>query len=681
MILTTQMTQLFAVVLRRDRERVTEALLREGVMQFISTSEIDIEPPSRSPSESERSVSEPAPHAALTELSDMRKRIEGILYTVGTVLEAPKEADLKNRPAVDLAKEKTLLDQIDGERDSLRERQRSLQQEILKLEDLKRQVDLYGVDLGGLQAPGRQSMLSMQTGRLPTAGVKRFEEALKGLPALHMPLGSQDGMAHYLLLSMKRDQEQIERILSTAGWAKMELPKELLSARQDLSGELTGKLQKLTEEQKTLQERVTELVHKEEPHLRELWTNLRIQELCGKIQASFTSSSRTVIFAGWLASSTKDRLSAKITEACEGRCYLEWHDADHADAVAADVPVQFNNPKMLAPFQMLVSNFGIPQYGTIDPTPFVMPIYLIMFGLMFADAGQGLALMLIGGLSAYMIRNNEAKRGLYNLSWLIAWCGVSAVVFGVLFGSYFGMALVKPLWFDFHGIVTGHVQTNSVIGDVYDILAITIYFGIVVIAMGLLFNWFNLIRTGRWAELVFDKGGVLGGWIYAGGVYVAFYMVGHGYKGFPAGGTLFLLVGLPALLLLIKEPYHHLRHKRGHAEKTANPVFLVLTFLMEWIVELLEIFSGYLSNTLSFMRVAGLGIAHVSLMVSFFTLAAMTSGVSSILILIVGNILVIALEGLSAAIQALRLNYYEFFTKFFHGSGKLYTPVSLSSEP
>ncbi len=673
MILTTQMTQLFAVVLRRDKQRVTEALLREGVMQFIRTSEIDLERP--------QGLSSAAPDAEGTALSDLRKRIEGILHTVGTVLTAPKESDLKNCVAIDLNQEKARLDKLDGERDSIRERQRSLQQEILKLEDLKRQVDLYGVDLGGLQAPARQSMLSMQTGRLPTAAARRFEDALKGLPALYLSLGQQEGMAHYLLLSMKRDREQIEHILSNVGWGKVELPKELLSAKQDLATELTEKLEKLTAEQKKLQERVTELIRKEEPHLKELWTHLRIQELYGRIQASFTSSSRTVIFAGWLASSTKDRLSTSIREACEGRCYLEWHDADHSDLSVAEVPVQFNNPKVLAPFQMLVSNFGVPQYGTIDPTPFVMPTYLIMFGLMFADVGQGLVLMLIGGLSAYLVRGDQSRRGTYNLSWLIAWCGFSAVLFGVLFGSYFGFTLLEPLWFDFHGIVAGHTQTNGFISDIYDILAITIYFGIAVIAMGLLFNWFNLVRTGRWAELVFDKGGLLGGWIYAGGVYTAWYMVGHDYKGLPSANMLFLLVGLPALLLLFKEPYHYLRHQTGPAEKAANPVFLSLTFVMEWIVELLEIFSGYLSNTLSFMRVAGLGIAHVSLMVSFFTLAEMTSGIFAILILIAGNLLVIALEGLSAAIQALRLNYYEFFTKFFHGTGKLYTPISLSSEP
>ncbi|MHC4118364.1 MAG: V-type ATPase 116kDa subunit family protein [Planctomycetota bacterium] len=214
------------------------------------------------------------------------------------------------------------------------------------------------------------------------------------------------------------------------------------------------------------------------------------------------------------------------------------------------------------------------------------------------------------------------------------------------------------------------------VSDVFDILSITIYFGITVIFLGLVFNWINIAREKKWMELVFDKGGILGGWIYAGGIYIASFVVSHNYKEFPPGLVLFLLVGVPSLLLFIKEPYHYFKHE---SREEPNLAFVFINFLMEWVVELLEIFSGYLSNTLSFMRVAGLGIAHVCLMISFFTLAGMTTGIGSIVILILGNILVIGLEGLTAGVQALRLNYYEFFTKFFHGTGKLYTPISLSS--
>ena len=109
---------------------------------------------------------------------------------------------------------------------------------------------------------------------------------------------------------------------------------------------------------------------------------------------------------------------------------------------------------------------------------------------------------------------------------------------------------------------------------------------------------------------------------------------------------------------------------------------MIVDYLMEWIVEVLEIFSGYLANTLSFMRVAGLGIAHEALLIAFFEIAKMAGSgtlrsVPAILILILGNVLIVGLEGLSAGIQSLRLNYYEFFSKYFTGSGRPYEPVSL----
>ena len=671
MMFTTEMIQLFAVVLAKDCEPVTETLLREGVMQFINISELE--------SENSESLSEIKSNISLTKISDLRKRIEGFLFAGGVIPPAPRETDLNSRTTVNVEKENALLDKMAGELDSIRERQRVLQQEILKLEDIKRQVELYGIGISDVTLPAKHSFISMQIGKLPAVNVKQLEDALRDLPSLNVALRQEGDMAHHLLISMKRDNEQINKILSKVGWTRVELPGELRSVKKDVFKELTTKLETLSEEQKKVEMKVHDLMRKEEKHLSEIWTNLRINELFLKIQENFKSSSRTVIFTGWLPSSMKERLTRKIKKACEDRCYLEWNQAGSVGVIGDEVPVRFNNPKVLAPFQMLVSNFGVPRYGTIDPTPFVMPIYLAMFGLMFADLGQGLILAILGALGVYFLRNNEQKQGFRNLSWLVVWCGCSSIFFGVLLGSFFGTGLFPPLWFDFHGIIAGHSAQNSTINNVYDILLITLYFGISVIVLGLLFNWVNLIRERKWMELFFDKGGILGGWIYGGGIYVASYMVARNYKQFPPGKVLFLLVGLPSLLLFIKEPYHYFKHQAGHSDKKSSLLLAFINFLMEWIVELLEIFSGYLSNTLSFMRVAGLGIAHVCLMISFFVLAEMTSGIYSVIVLILGNILVIGLEGLSAGIQALRLNYYEFFTKFFHGTGKLYTPISLSS--
>ncbi len=673
MMFTTEMVQLFAVVLKKDSEPVTEALLREGVMQFINTSEI---------SDGQlRPRSATQPKASLTDITDLRRRTEGLLHAAGIVPSPPSEADLDQRAEVDIQKENAHLDAIEAKRAGIRERQRAIQQEILKLEDIRRQVALYGTDLPEVARSARHPLIAIQIGRFPAANVKRFEGALKGLPALPVSMGHEDDTVHYVLISMKRDTEQIQKILAQIGWTNVELPAQVRSVKDDASKELSSKLSRLSAEQKKLEGEADTVVKEEAAHLKEVWVNLRVSELFHRIQANFASSSRAVVFSGWVPVATEQRLTETIKQASAGRCYLMWNKADSKEIATDDVPVRLDNPKTLAPFEMLVSNFGVPQYGTIDPTPFVMPLYLVMFGLMFADIGQGLVLAGLGAWGVRALRANERQRGYHRLSWLIIWCGLSSVFFGLLFGSFFGTSLVPPLWFDFHGIISGeHGSRSSVVRNVYDILSITIYFGIAVIALGLLFNWVNLIRRRNWFELVFDRGGLLGGWIYAGGVYIAFYLVSHEYRVFPPGTRLFLLVGLPALLLFAKEPLHLLRRPKMPTEAKANPAFTALNTVMEWIVELLEIFSGYLSNTLSFMRVAGLGIAHVCLMISIFALAEMTSGIFSIIILIFGNLLVIALEGLSAGIQALRLNYYEFFTKFFHGTGKLYTPISLKSE-
>jgi V/A-type H+-transporting ATPase subunit I len=675
MMFTTQMTQLIAVVLGKDREGVTEALLREGVMQFVSVSEFE--------SQSLSKLSDPRASEPLTAITDLRKRIEGVLHTVGIVPKAPQETDLATRVDVNLDQETAKLDKLDSERDGLRERQRSLQQEVLKLEDLQRQIGLYGLGLSEKAIPSNQSLLTMQTGKMPVARAPHMADALKSLPVLNVTLGQEGDTSHHLLLFMKRDRSQMNRILADVGWIAQDLPREMLTQKKELVGDLTAKLEKLTDEQDKIQKKVDRLIKQQQDHLESVWTQLRVNELCHRIQTHFKSSMRTLVFAGWLPSEKKTVITRRITEACQGNCYLEWNEPGSQDVLGADVPVKFNNPGFLAPFQMLVANFGVPKYGTIDPTPFVMPMYLIMFGLMFADVGQGLVLMALGFLATSAWKDNPAKAGMCQMASLLIWCGGASAFFGVLFGSYFGVELFHPVWFNFHAIVAGHDSGNPMIKDVYDILAITIRFGIAVIVMGLLFNWVNLIRQREWFELVFDKGGLLGGWMYAGGIYIATYMVAQNYKGFPAGWVLFLLAGLPALILLAKEPLHiwqHRKHGPPPGEKKTGVAMLVMNGLMEWIVELLEIFSGYLSNTLSFMRVAGLGIAHVCLMISFFTLAEMTSGVMSALILILGNVLVIGLEGLSAGIQALRLNYYEFFTKFFHGTGKLHTPISLRSK-
>jgi vacuolar-type H+-ATPase subunit I/STV1 len=203
------MIQLFAIVLGKDSQRVTEALLREGVLQFINISEVD--------GEKIDNLSDTEPEESLTDISDLRRRIEGFLHTGGIIPSAPTEADINSRIFVDVENEKRHLDKIAAERENLRERQRLIQQEILKLEDIRKQVELYGIGLPDVPLRAKHSFISMQTGNIPASKAKQLEDDLKDYPSLNIPLGSRQDIAHYLLISMKRDSEHINKILAKAG--------------------------------------------------------------------------------------------------------------------------------------------------------------------------------------------------------------------------------------------------------------------------------------------------------------------------------------------------------------------------------------------------------------------------------------------------------------------------------
>lgn len=673
---TEPMIRLFAVVPEKDGENVTEVLLSLGVMEFISIGPFD--------GSDEKLIKDDQTTSGeqLQLLRDTRKRVENLLSTAGISPDMPSDTHQETLTPVSVAEENSFLDAVNGDLQKYRERQRIIQNDILKYEEIQRQINLYGSTITPDMIRAHYSYVTIRIGSVPSGKAVSLQERIEQSPAVVVPVGETDSREHLILITMKRNQESVAQLLKQYGWIPMEHLADLRSVKSDIASVIEEKLRSLHREQNELLENSQTTVAGKRQRLLDLWTRLRVDELRIDVRKTFKHTARALLFSGWLPSVQRSETEKALRKATEGRCYMEWFSPEQTSDMHESptvTPVKLKNPSLLSPFQMLVTNFGIPEYGTIDPTPFIVFTYLSMFGIMFADIGQGAIITLAGIIGTLLIKKNRAMRSLASL---LIWCGGASVVTGLLFGSFFGFSITRPLWFDFHGIVTGHVHPTSGVSSIFDILGITIKFGIAVISAGLLFNWINHFIKRRWIDLIFDKSGILGGWIYGGGIYCAWFMIDHQYREGPQLPVLFFTVLLPALLLFFKAPLHAKQHGRRIT------LMEVLHFFMEWIVELLEVFSGYLSNTLSFMRVAGLGIAHVSLMVSFFTMADLVRGSSptalssflAILLLIAGNIMVIILEGLSAGIQALRLNYYEFFTKFFIGTGKLFQPVSLRNQ-
>ena len=671
MIFTAPMRLLAAVVLEETSEDVSKELLRLGALDFVSIRDLDGDWKDR--------VEPLQVNDSLARIEELRKRLEGF-FRISEFSARLPEPSVDNLAPLDLEAAGKTLDVLASEVTGIRDRQKVAQDEILKLGEIRRQLELFE-DLGKPSGLGSSySFLAVRTGTVLASRFPALEESLHGLPSVLIQSGKTDGPSlGVLLVTLKRDDARVEPLLRQAGWEDVIFPEGTPDNKAQALRELDSKTDALRARQEECRKELERLFEQKAESLTNLWTGLRVHELLTRMRSSFSHTNRTILFSGWIPKERQAAVEEGIRKAAGGKCYLEWLSPEQGEAKRLEAPVVMRNPKALQPFEMLVKNYAVPEYGTIDPTPFVAVAYLSMFGLMFGDAGHGLVIAIIGLLGILSARKKGSSDTLFRL---FVYCGGAAVVTGALFGSYFGHEWFPPLWFDYHGVVAGHAQGGA-ISSVYDILGITIKFGMAVMGTGLILNWINLIRKKRWLPLLLDKGGILGGWIYAVGAWAAFYFVGKNYKELPSTNLLFFLLGLPTLALLLKAPIEYF-HSDPARRKKFGPLTLV-DFFMEWIVEILEIYSGYLANTLSFMRVAGLGIAHVSLMAAFAQIARMISpegplSIGAILVLFLGNVLVIALEGLSAGIQSLRLNYYEFFSKYFNGTGRAYKPISLSGK-
>jgi V/A-type H+-transporting ATPase subunit I len=189
--------------------------------------------------------------------------------------------------------------------------------------------------------------------------------------------------------------------------------------------------------------------------------------------------------------------------------------------------------------------------------------------------------------------------------------------------------------------------------------------GVILIIMAMILNIKNGIKNKDKGKVLFDKNGVAGIVFYVSvlALIIEFVMTGK-----IIGGAVIVLltIVLPIVLIMFKENIMSKIEKKKLKENSS---------LVEKIFEIVEMLLSFMSNTISFVRLAAFAINHVGLCLAVYVLAGLTSGAGSIAIAIIGNIIVIVLEGLIVAIQVLRLEYYELFSRFYAGDGREYKPI------
>jgi V/A-type H+-transporting ATPase subunit I len=358
-------------------------------------------------------------------------------------------------------------------------------------------------------------------------------------------------------------------------------------------------------------------------------------------------SDENFYFSGWISKRDKQRMEAIAAKYPE--LIIMFSDTNSG---SGKPPTKLKNNWLFRPFETLVKMYGVPSFNELDPTPFLSITYMFCFGFMFGDVGQGLVLALAGLILGK--RGVELGKVLFRL-------GLCSTVFGFMYGSIFGFEeVLHPLW------IRPFDEINT-------ILLAAVMIGIVMLLMAYVYSIINKLKKHEIKEGVFGKNGICGLALYASILGI----VGLNFGIIPFAGVLtpmlIILAIVLVFLVLIREPLaNYLMKKKPLYEETASEYYVESGF------ELFEMLLGMLSNTLSFIRIGAFALTHVGLFMAFQTLAIMVqNGVISVGILIFANIFIIALEGLIVGIQALRLQFYELFSKYYSGDGIEFKPVDL----
>lgn len=288
--------------------------------------------------------------------------------------------------------------------------------------------------------------------------------------------------------------------------------------------------------------------------------------------------------------------------------------------------------------------YGLPNYSEIDPTSFVAITAFLLFGFMFGDVGQGLIIFLIGVIMAKMKVSFGA---------VFQAGGIASIIFGVLYGSVFGREDIIPAIF------------ISPMENIQTMLIYGIAIGIILILMSMILNIRNGLKNKDKKKIFFETNGIAGLVFYITVLIAGVYFLLKG-KMIVSVGILSIFVIVPLIAIMFKDSLAKVIFKEKEKEKSS---------LIEKIFEVVEILLSFVSNTISFVRIAAFAINHVGLCMAIYILSDMMTGTGSLVVSVIGNVIVIVLEGLIVGIQVLRLEYYELFSRFYTGDGKEYKPL------
>jgi V/A-type H+/Na+-transporting ATPase subunit I len=483
--------------------------------------------------------------------------------------------------------------------------------------------------------------LDFYIGIVPRENLRQLEGAV-GLAEhlLHVYMQRGDN-THVVIVGPTGTQEtQLSAVLKAAGFQALPIPEGLDEEPEAIRRELTTRRAAIRAERDAAHERLAAWAEPFRARLTAARRTLILAEPLVTLDPALRSLGQLVHLAGWVPAQAVATLTQRLGETLKGPLDLRARDPLPEERLL--VPTVQVRSRLLAPFALLVKQYGIPEYGEVDPTPLFAITFLLMFGSMFGDLGQGLVIAAV----AWSWRRRLGALWLFG-----SLAGLSSAGFGLLYGSVFGYEDILPaLWM-------------SPLHDPILMLEVALGYGVAFLTIACVLAIYNRLAVRNWWGAIFGHHGLVNLVFYLaliwGGVNVA------------RGGSFGVWPVHLVVIALAALAWYAWRHLDAPIGEKVLVVF----------IETLETVIGYISNTLSFLRVAAFSLNHVALSLAVFTLAGMIGTVGHLVTVILGNVFILVLEGGIVMIQVLRLQYFEGFSRYFSGTGHAFAPLKLRRGP
>lgn len=443
----------------------------------------------------------------------------------------------------------------------------------------------------------------------------------------------------------KSKREEVLKFLNRKGFNKITF--DLKGTIKENINITFAKTKEIEAEGEVLEKEIAGYVN-ERDDLEVLYDYLNIQHDRKEILGRLVNTDKVFILDGWVSDNEIEKFKDNVNNKWHWDCMVDIREGTDKD----EFPILLENNKFVQSFELVTELYSLPNPNEIDPNPYMAPFFFLFFGLMLGDAGYGILMALATGIVLYKFKPQGTVSKLLRL---LFWGGISTFVWGALFGGWFGDIVeqislgkfkISPVWF-------------NPLEEPMKLLLWSFIFGGAHLYVGMGLKAYNLIRKGKVLDAVFD----IGFWyIFLTGLVLL--LVGGNIK---VVGKYMTIIG--AVLLVLTQ---------GREEKN------IVKKLGKGILSLYDSV-GFMSDVLSYSRLLALGLATgviASVINNIGTLFGFN--VLGIIILIitfsVGHIFNILINALGAFVHSSRLQYVEFFSKFYEGGGKPYKPFKINTK-